>query len=222
MAIEIFTICLPFLSLILYWHGAIAEPLSASAVFSSDLPKQTCIPGAPRNLVTNPHSSLILGDSNGWIWIKGRDGKSVWHKLIPGRFPQWRPDGKLFYYFLDVGYDGSRSEIWSAQPDGECRVRESSADFWIKRTPIFSPGPERRLAYYYQTSMASGDLDEIVVVDLEHVDRPGQGRVVYKRESDSAIDPDSLRWKNPMTLEVRINGAWTAIDATAPGEAVKP
>jgi hypothetical protein len=124
--------------------------------------------------------------------------------------------------FRCIGYDGGRSEIWSAQPDGECRVRESSADFWIERTPIFSPGPERRLAYYYQTSMASGDLDEIVVVDLEHVDRPGQGRVVYKRESDSAIDPDSLRWKNPMTLEVRINGAWTAIDATAPGEAVKP
>jgi len=211
MTTKIFIISLSLLSLILCSQHAVAQPVSPRAFASPGLPTQANIPRTPRDLVTNPHTLETLGYLDGWIWIKDQGKQSVWHKLIPGAFPQWTPDGKHFYYFLPLGFDGWRSQLWYARPDGADRVLASSANFWIVRTPIFSPD-SMSLAYYYQTSMASGDLEEIVVIDFgQHPDWPGQ--VVYQTNS-SVIDPDSLRWKNPATLEVRINGTWTSIDAT--------
>jgi len=205
---------------------AVAQPPSPRAFPSPGLPTQANSADAPRNLVTNPHTPVTLGYLNGWIWIRDQGQQSVRRKLIPGAFPQWTPDGKRFYYFLPVGYDGWRCELWSARPDGGDRVLASSANFWIVRTPIFSPD-SMRLAYYYNTCMASGDFQDIVVIDFrQHPDWPGQ--VVYQTnapdsDSDSPdIDADSLRWKNPATLEVRINGTWTKINATSAGKSQVP
>jgi len=210
MKTKTFVVSLCILTLIVCVQDAVAQPVSPGASLPSDLPPQTNMTNAPRDLVTNPKTSVTLGDLNGWIWISHQGTQSAWHKLIPGMFPQWAPDGKRFYYFLGVGFDGWRSELWSARPDGEDRLLASSASFWIVRTPIFSPD-STRLAYYYQTCMASGDFNDILVIDLRLPNRPAQ--VVYRSHSD--IDPDSLQWKNPATLEVRINRAWTTVDAAS-------
>jgi len=108
-----------------------------------------------------------------------------------------------------VGYDGTRSQLWSADADGQGSRLQTLANYWIERTPIFSPDG-LRLAYYHQTNMADGNFPEILVVDCRQgSDQPAQ--IVYKEYG--GIDPDSLHWKNSRTLEVQIGGRWKEIDA---------
>ena len=212
------TIWISLLALVLCLQSAGAQPIPPGGVPVSAPPTQANMENAPRNLVTNPHTSVTLGDLNGWIWSRDPGKQSVWRKLIPGMLPQWAPDGEHFFYFLDLGFDGYRSEVWSALPNGENRMRRSNGDLWIDRTPIFSPD-SRRLAWYYLTSEGSGAFDEIVVIDFSFPNQPAQ--VVYER-NDSGIDPVSLRWNNPATLGVRINGTWNVIDATVSVGSQKP
>jgi hypothetical protein len=207
------SILLSVLSLLFCPRHAAAQPVSPSPCPPSALPWQTQRPGALQHEVTNPHRLATLGDLKGWIWIRV-PGKQ-WCKLIPGWFPQWTPDGQRFFYFLGVGYNGPQSELWSAGADGADRLRQSNAEFMTESTPIFSPDASR-LAWYHQTDIASGSFEQIVVFDVRYYDRPPE--VVYQvQEVDfkSQVDPASLRWKNAKTLEVRVNGAWVVIDATA-------
>lgn len=82
------------------------------------------------NQSNNVITGAQLGEKLEWIWIRD-PGASTWRKLIPGRCPQWQLDGTRFYYFLDVGYDGSRAELWSADADGKARVRLTQSDYFI-------------------------------------------------------------------------------------------
>jgi hypothetical protein len=174
------------------------------------------MPSAPQHEVANPHTLATLADLKGWIWI--REPGKQWCKLIPGWFPQWTPDGQRFFYFLGVGFNGNQSELWSARSDGGDRLRQSNAAFRTESTPIFSPDASR-LAFYHRTDIASGSFEQIVVADLRLLDPPDRPpQVVYQVQQvqlKSQVDPASLRWIDAKTLEVRVNGAWAVIDATA-------
>jgi len=93
------TIWLSLLALVLCLQSAGAQPIPPGGAPVSGLPTQANMAKAPRDLVTNPRTSVTLGDLNGWIWSKDQGKQSAWRKLIPGMFPQWTPDGERFFYF---------------------------------------------------------------------------------------------------------------------------
>ena len=169
-----------------------------------------------RNRSTNPVTGALLGEQREWIWIRLPEATS-WQRLIPGRCPQWSPDGKRFYYFLDVGYDGSRAELWSAAADGEARWRVTRSDYFINDGPVVVSPDERSLAFAYWTSRASGDFKDVVVIDLKShpTDERSEGRVVFRTKS--AVDPKSLTWSAADRLSIVVQGVRHDIDATAAG-----
>jgi hypothetical protein len=168
-----------------------------------------------RNQSSNVISGALLGERNEWIWIR-ESTVSSWRKLIPGRCPQWHPDGKGFYYFLDVGYDGNRAELWSANADGEARHRLTQSDYFIADGPVVISPENSSLAFVYQTSRASGDFKDVVIIYfLSSTIKPTDGRVVLRTRS--SLDPQSLRWTSPARLSILVDGVRTDIDATAAG-----
>ena len=168
-----------------------------------------------RNHSTNLGTGALLGEKREWIWIRRPDA-TTWQRLIPGRCPQWSLDGKRFYYFLDVGYDGSRAELWSADADGEARLRLTESDYFINDGPVLVSPDNRSLAFFYQTSRASGDFNDIVVIDFRSSPiKPTDGRVVFRTRS--AVDPKSLTWSAAGRLSVVAGGVRRDIDATAAG-----
>ena len=96
----------------------------------------------PKNQVTDSVTGQILGEYHEWIYIYEPQSKQ-WKKLIPGRCPQWIPNSKAFIYFLDVGYDGNRAELWQAKANGEGRVRITKSNVFISTTPMISPVGDR-------------------------------------------------------------------------------
>lgn len=71
------------------------------------------------------------------------------------------------------------------------------------------------LAFFYQTSRASGDFKDIVVIDFRPSPiKPTDGRVVFRTRS--AVDPKSLTWKAGR-LSVIVDGVRRDIDATPAG-----
>ena len=168
-----------------------------------------------RNHSTNPVTGAFLGEKKEWIWIRQPDA-TTWQRLIPGRCPQWSLDGKRFYYFLDVGYDGSRAELWSADADGEARLRLTRSDYFINEGPVVVSPDNRSLAFVYRTSRASGDFNDVVVIDFRSSPiKPTDGRVVFRTKS--AVDPKSLTWSAADRLSVVAEGVRRDIDATAAG-----
>jgi WD40-like Beta Propeller Repeat len=154
--------------------------------------------------VEQRHHGAQLGEKREWIWIRD-PGASTWRKLIPGRCPQWQLDGKRFYYFLDVGYDGSRAELWSADADGEARVRLTQSDYFINDGPVAVSPDGDSLAFVYRTSRASGDFQDVVVVDFRPSPlKPTDGRVVLRTRS--SVDAHTLIWKGVGRLSVKVDG----------------
>lgn len=168
-----------------------------------------------RNQSNNLVTGAQLAEQQEWIWIRD-PGASTWRKLIPGRCPQWRSDGKRFYYFLDVGYDGSRAQLWSADAEGEARLRMTESDYFITDGPVVVSPNEGSLAFVYHTSRASGDFTDVVVIDFRPSPlKPTDGRVVLRTRS--RVDAQTLKWTAPGRLSVKVNGAVVSIDATAQG-----
>jgi len=98
----------------------------------------------------HPSGPEILFSSRDWIYSIDVNSGRV-KKLIPGCCPQWIEDGKRFIYFLRVGYDGNRSELWSADRNGEARLRLCDKDFFIltKPSPIVAPNG-KMIAFHYE------------------------------------------------------------------------
>jgi hypothetical protein len=177
-------------------------------------------PAEFRNQSNNLITGAQLGEKHEWIWLRD-PGASAWRKLIPGRCPQWQLDGKRFYYFLDVGYDGSRAELWSADADGEARLRLTQSDYFITDGPVVVSPDGYSLAFVYHTSRASGDFQDVVVIDSRlNPPKPTAGRVVLRTRS--SVDAHSLIWKEVGRLSVRVDGSVVSIDATAPGRPQQP
>jgi hypothetical protein len=170
-----------------------------------------------RNQSTNSVTGVVLGERHEWIWIL-EPGESKWRKLIPGRCPQWRRDGAGFYYFQDVGYDGPRAQLWSANAAGEARLRLTPSDYFINEGPVMIATNNRSLAYCHQTCRASGDFWDVVVIDFG---MPSSGpakteaRVVFRTKA--SIEPQTLRWIASGRLSVVVDGAPTKVDATVAG-----
>jgi len=110
----------------------------------------------------HPSGQNILFNSRNWIYsIDVNSGRIK--KLIYGRYPQWVEGGERFIYFLGVGYDGNRCELWSADPNGEARLRLSEDDFFISTMPTVSPDGNM-LAFHYSCCMAAGGFEEIRLI----------------------------------------------------------
>ena len=172
------------------------------------------------NQSNNAITGAQLGEKQEWIWIRD-PGASEWRKLIPGRCPQWQLDGKRFFYFLDVGYDGSRAELWSADAEGEARVRLTQFDYFISNGPVVVSPDGYSLAFVYHTSRASGGFQDVVVIDSRlSPPKPTPGRVVLRTRS--SVDARSLTWKEAGRLSVRVGGSVVSVDATAPGLPQQP
>lgn len=174
-----------------------------------------------RNVVINTVTGVTLGEQHGWIYRKDKTADR-WQKLIPGECPQWHPDWNTFFYFLDVGYDGNRKELWCANAVGEDRLRLTRSDYFINESPVVSQDG-RILAYHHQTCRASGDFHDIVVIEpskLNHFDQTSEAKVVL-RTKDS-VDARSLRWTGQHELEVLVNGKKTKIDTAGKGEEQLP
>jgi hypothetical protein len=168
-----------------------------------------------RNHSNNLVTGAQLAEQQEWIWILDPGG-SAWRKLIPGRCPQWQSDGKRFYYFLDVGYDGSRAQLWSADAEGEARLRMTESDYFIKDGPVVVSPNGSSLAFVYHTSRASGDFTDVVVIEFRPSPlRPTDGRVVLRTRSP--VDARTLMWTAVGRLSVKVNGSVVSIDATAKG-----
>lgn len=110
----------------------------------------------------HPNGQEILFSSRDWIYSVDVNNVRI-RKLIPGRCPQWIEGGKRFIYFLDVGYDGNRCELWSADPNGEARLRLCKEDFLISTTPVVNPNGNM-LVFYYSCCMAEGGFEEIRLI----------------------------------------------------------
>ena len=113
----------------------------------------------------HPGGQKILFDSRGWIYSVDTNDAQV-KRLIPGWCPQWIEGGKRFIYFLRVGYDGYRSELWSADQDGGATLRLCRQDFFISATPVVSPDGNM-LASRYSCCMAAGGFEEIRLIVFE-------------------------------------------------------
>ena len=110
----------------------------------------------------HPSGQEILFNSRDWIYsVDVNEGQIK--KLIPGCCPQWIESGKRFIYFVDVGYDGNRCELWSANPNGEARLRLCKEDFLISTTPVVSPNGNM-LAFHYSCCMTEGGFEEIRLI----------------------------------------------------------
>jgi hypothetical protein len=150
-----------------------------------------------------------------------RPDESTWRRLIPGRCPQWFTNGQGFYYFLDVGYDGSRAELWSAKPDGEGRLRLTQPDYFIANGPVVVSPDNRSLAFVYETSRASGDFQDLVVIDF----RPSPVKSTASRvvlRTRQSVDSQSLTWTAVGPLSVVVAGVRALVDATAKGRPQDP
>lgn len=172
----------------------------------------------PANQVKSPVTGQVLAEYQEWVYAKA--GKTQqWRKLIPGRCPQWSSDGKKFFYFLDVGYDGCRAELWSADANGENRLRCSRSDYFIRESPVVSEDG-RKLAYHYQTCMAAGGLHDIVVIDLVYLDGRAEAKVVLRTKE--RISSESLRWLGTRKLRAIVGGKRVEIDALQQGKKQLP
>lgn len=171
-----------------------------------------------RNPVINPVTGDVLAESRGWIYLQHKATAS-WAKLIPGKCPQWLPDGKLFYYFLDVGYDGCRAQLWSADRNGKDRLRMSTYDYFIRRSPVVSKDG-KNLAWHYSTCGASNFVEDIKVVHLEsHLHGKNlspEEKVVLRCPEGTKIE--SIAWSSDNLLSVIINGQAKEVDTTGKGK----
>jgi len=116
----------------------------------------------------HPSGQEILFSSRDWIYSADINSGEI-KKLIPGRCPQWIESGKRFIYFVDVGYDGNRCELWSANPNGEARLRLCKEDFFIyfKPFPAVSSNGDL-IAFSYSCCMAAGGFEEIrLIVNID-------------------------------------------------------
>ena len=174
-----------------------------------------------RNVVTNAATGEVLAEHKEWIYLRDKT-TGEWKKLIPGKCPQWCSDGKKFFYFLDVGYDGSRAELWQADSRGEGRIRLTRSDYFVRESPVVSKD-QGKLAYLYQTCMASGGFRDIVVIDLNGVKgsrETAEAKVVLRTKEE--VDARSLRWIGENQLEVIVGGNKKEIDSSGKGEKQLP
>jgi hypothetical protein len=202
------------------WHVFLATMIASTIVMASSQRSSAKPEDTLRNQSTNSVTGAVLAEKDEWIWIRKSDA-GTWQRLIPGRCPQWYLNGKRFLYFLDVGYDGTRAELWSADPDGEARLRLTDSDYFIKDGPVLVSPDNRSLTFLYQTSRASGDFKDVVVVDFRPSPiKPTDGRVVFRTRS--AVDPKTLSWQATDRLSVVVAGVRTDIDASVTGLAQAP
>ena len=115
----------------------------------------------------HPGGQEILFSSRDWIYSVDINEGQI-KKLIPGRCPQWIEGGKRFIYFLDVGYDGNRCELWSADRNGEARLRFCKEDFFIssRHSPVVSSNGDMVAFHYSSSGRVGGRLEEIRLVVL--------------------------------------------------------
>jgi hypothetical protein len=173
-----------------------------------------------RNFVINTATGETLAEHSGWIYLKNKT-TAKWKKLIPGSCPQWHPDGKTFFYYLDVGYDGARKELWRANVEGEDRIRLTRSDYFVVESPVVSQDGQK-LAFHYHTCIASGDFHEIVVIEPSQfgLDQRSEAKVVLRTKN--GLDSGSLRWTGQHELEVHMNGKKTKIDTAGKGKEQLP
>jgi len=153
------------------------------------------------NQVVNPVSGEVLAEHSEWIYISEKK-TGQWKKLIPGRCPQWFTDGIGFFYFLDVGYDGDRAELWSANADGEERVRLSKSDYFITKSPVISKDG-KKLAYHYSNCRASGEFEDIFVIELGSIHETAEAKVVFRAPEHTEIK--LIKWIGENKLQAVVN-----------------
>ena len=191
----------------------VKRPLSASA---ENKQRDTLQP--IQNRVENPANGDILAESKGWIYLH-RKGSHSWTKLIPGRCPQWFAHGRRFYYFLDVGYDGPRAELWSADINGKAMLRESRCDYFIRRSPVVSECG-KKLAWHYSTCHASGFFEDIKVIHLSSLSSEKnlsqEEKVVMRCPRGTNIG--EIVWNGDYLLSAMIDGQERQIDTRGDGE----
>lgn len=156
-----------------------------------------------RNKVINATTGMALAEYRGWIYKQNKD-EANWHRLIPGKCPQWLVDGTRFYYFLDVGYDGSRAELWSADSEGNSRLRMTREDYFIWNTSPVISSDGTRLAYHYDTCRASGDYSDIVVIELGNLENAIRAKVVLRMPAYTKIE--LIEWIDNSKLKALVNG----------------
>lgn len=102
----------------------------------------------------------------------------------------------------------------AADAEGESRLRLTRSDYFVDGSPLVSRDG-RALAFHYHTCRASGDFQDIVVIELGSLDQAAEAKVVLRtRES---IDTSSLRWTAEGKLEVAVNGKKVEIDPSQAG-----
>lgn len=161
MKIKNYSTCLLLFSLLI---------ISPSTKLSAEEDIKTNLRQLTSNLSINgfcwhPSGHEILFSSRDWIYYVEINSGQI-KKLIPGRCPQWIEGGKRFIYFVDVGYDGNRCELWSANPNGEARLRLCKEDFLISTTPVVSQNGNM-IAFRYSCCMAEGGFEEIRLIVFE-------------------------------------------------------
>lgn len=170
--------------------------------------------------MVNPKTGQILGDYHGWIHTREANANE-WRKLIPGCCPQWFPEGKRFCYFLDIGYDGSRCELWYANPDGDGRFRLTRSDYWIQRSPVISEDG-KRVAHHYSCCRASGGFEDIVLIDLSKRSPDGEVEETVVLRKPEYAKVEALRWLSATTLQVILQGEEILIDTSRIAETHAP
>jgi len=166
-----------------------------------------------KNLVVNPLTNELLAERDEWIYRQDPQ-THAWQRLIPGTCPQWFPDGRKFYYFLDVGYDGCRAELWSADHHGEARLRMSTSDYFIRRSPVVSQDA-KSLAWHYSTCHASGPFQDILLLHLRSLDEPAEPKVIARYPELAKIGP--IEWTEDGLLSVTVNGEVVELNPKAQG-----
>jgi len=154
------------------------------------------------NQVVNPVSGQVLAERSGWIYISDKK-TGQWKKLIPGKCPQWFTKGTGFIYFLDVGYDGDRAELWSANADGENHIRLSKSDYFIAESPVISKD-DKKLAHHYSACRAAGRFEDIVVIELRNLDQTADAKVFFR--APEYTDIKSIKWTDKNQLQAVIDG----------------
>ena len=157
----------------------------------------------------HPSGQEILFSSRDWIYsVDVNEGQIK--KLIPGCCPQWIEDGKRFIYFLKVGYDGNRCELWSADRNGEARWRLCEKDFFIltKPTPTASPNGNM-IAFHYSHGMPARRFREIRLILFGVYGQPST-RIIHISPNTSELH--IIGWLDNSHLAITRDGRVLLLD----------
>ncbi len=157
----------------------------------------------------HPNGQEILFSSRDWIYSVDVNNVRI-RKLIPGRCPQWIEAGKRFIYFLDVGYDGDRCELWSADRNGGARLRVCQKDFFIQAEPSPAVSPNgSMIAFHYSHGMRARRFREIRLILFGVYGGPST-RIIHIAPNTSELH--IIGWIDNSHLAITRNGRVLLLD----------